>query len=882
MTSELPAGTRLGPYEIESRIGAGGMGVVYRAHDPRLGRSVAIKLLPPFHAQDAEQRARFQREARTIAQLQHPNVCTLFDVGQEGENDFLVMELLDGETLAQRLERGALAFDQVVAIGAAVADALAAAHQRGILHRDLKPGNVMLTRSGPKLLDFGLAKLHSPPSPARPVHEQETRIESAISGEGVIVGTLAYMAPEQLEGRSLDARADLWALGCLLYEMASGRRPFQGASAASTMAAILEREPPSIAELVRLAPAAFDRLVRTCLAKDPDQRWQSAADLARQLRWLGDGSAAASGGANAVPAAPVAPPRSRAALRTWLGIAGGAVLALGGFAVGLRHAPATSRLPVRSTLIFQQRQLDPFSVVPQISPDGRFVVVGSSSSTWGEPLHLLALEAEEPRTLPGTEGAALPFWSPDGRSIAYFQEHRLVRLDLDRGTPVVLATFDDDPRGGAWSAQGVLLVSPGRTGGLVRISANGGPVEPVTTLDPARKETTHRFPVFLPDGQRFLYWASANNATDKQLDSLRLGSLAGGNSQLVLEHSNNGVVVGGYLLTATPSRSGLFAWPFDATTGKTTGEAVSVAHSVFYGYGISFLPVSAALTGDLVYVSPPTSWKTEIGWFDSTGARIATLGPPGAYSEGRISPDGKLVAMGITNLETYHTDLWTVDVKTAVKRRLTLENTGAFGGPTWSPDGRRLAYVRWAGAGDKTLPSGIWQQDAIGGGAAELLWATDQIDNAELDWSPDGAQIVFSTFDAKIGKYGLWMLDVANRKAVPWLVAAGDASDPRFSPDGRFVAFASRVNGRGEIFLRRRDGAEQWQVTSDGGYMPRFAPSGKALYSQPMRQLFSLTEHEEPLCFLSVGTVQTSKSSRPRPHTGCTFRSRRWVRSTSS
>jgi hypothetical protein len=361
MEDVLPPGTRLGPYEIGAPIGAGGMGVVYRARDPRLDRDVAIKLLPPFAAGDGEARARFEREARLIAQLQHPNVCALYDVGREGERDFLVMELLDGESLAQRLERGPLALSQLVTIGAAIADALAAAHRRGILHRDLKPGNVMLSRGGAKLLDFGLAKLHAPAVDARPIADRETRLDSAISGAGTIAGTLVYMAPEQLEGKPLDARADIWGLGCVLYEMASGRRPFSGESAASTIASILQQEPPLLAELVPLTPPALEHLVRTCLAKDPEQRWQSAADLARELRWLGDSRSARSSAAGMAPVDPASRPRrlARAAL-PWLGLSAGALLALAGLVVAARRAPAVARLPVRSTLPFVERRLDPF------------------------------------------------------------------------------------------------------------------------------------------------------------------------------------------------------------------------------------------------------------------------------------------------------------------------------------------------------------------------------------------------------------------------------------------------------------------------------------------------------------------------------------------
>lgn len=825
METPLPSGGRLGPYVIGAPLGAGGMGVVYRARDPRLERDVAIKLLPPFAARDGEARARFEREARLIAQLQHPNVCALFDVGRDGDRDFLVMELLEGESLAKRIERGPLDAATVASIGAAIADALAAAHRRGILHRDLKPANVMLTRTGAKLLDFGLARLVPPPSGAA-TEQQETRLEDPLSGVGTIAGTLAYMAPEQLEGKALDSRADLWGLGCVLYEMATAKRPFAGASAASTIAAILGQEAPPLTELAPMAPPELDRIVRTCLAKDPDERWQSATDLARELRWLGSGSARpATGAALALPRA--AGPRWKA-IAAWSVFGAGVGLALvGAFALTHRRAEAP-RVALRSVLPFPTRELDPLSAVPAISRDGRYVVVGSASMTWNQPLLLLKLDGEEARTLPQTEGAALPFWSPDSRSLAFFRDRRLFRYDLAQSTATFVAAFEDEPRGGAWGADDMMLVSPGRTGALVRVSAQGGGTQPVTVLDASRKELTHRFPSFLPDGRRFLYWASANNGTDGKLDSLRLGSLDGGASRIVLEEASNAAYSGGYLVGHLRSREGILAWPFDPESGTIRGEGKTLARRALWGYGIDYLPLSIADDGDLVYVSQPTTWNTEIGWVDASGARVGSVGGSAGYLPGRIAPDGRSVAAGITDLSTFHTDVWVLDAATGAKRRLTLDARASSAGPIWSPDGRWLAYVRSRVEGE-TRPGGIFRIAAAGGTDPEQLYASDQIDLTEMDWSPDGREIVFSYFDSPRGRYEIRILDLASREASRWLAPASDVSDPRYSHDGRYLAYAAR-DVASQIFLRRRDGSQQWQVSTEGGYLPRFAADGRTLF----------------------------------------------------
>ena len=812
----IAAGERLGPYEIGEPLGEGGMGVVYRARDSRLDRPVAIKLLTGLDAAAPERRARFQREARSIAQLQHPNVCTLYDVGEHAGRDFLVMELLEGESLAERLTRGPLALPQVLAFGSAIAEALAAAHRRGILHRDLKPGNVMLTRSGPKLLDFGLAKLRA--EVLAPVPDQATRTAAALTAEGTLVGTLAYMAPEQLEGKPADERADLWALGCVLHEMATGARAFPAATPASTIAAILEREPRPVSELAPLSPKAFDRLVRACLAKDPEARWGSAADLARELRWIEEGEATPTPGSGT----------SRR--RPWRILAAAvAGLALGALVTNLwssrarRNSGAAPRPAIRALLPVARPGVMPFTSVPAISPDGRRVVISAISTYGTAPLQLLTLEGEGSQPLVGTEGAAFAFWSPDSRSIAFFQGKRLKRLQLGEAgqDAKTVCAIEDQPRGGAWSRNGTILLSASRRGGLLQVPASGGTPVAATSLDAARGEQTHRWPQFLPDGERFLYWASTNEAEDHP--AIRLGSLAGGPAPVLVEDTSNGILASGQLLYLTRTE-GLVSQPFDPAGGRLSGARTTLSQDVYCCMGVSLAPISASDAGDLIYLPKPTTWNTSLGWYDRAGKALGSLSELAPWSAARLSPNGKRIAVTLTDLtpEPYRTDLWVLDLASGSRARLTF-GEGDVEDPAWSPDGKRIAYLQYQ-AGKATI-----RVRSASGGAEELLLEENDIDDASLDWSPDSRTLAFQVFDGARGNYDLRALDIASRQARDLLATEADETSPRFSPDGRFLLYLSNESGNFQVYLRRLADGEKWQVSVDGGDFPRWTRSGREI-----------------------------------------------------
>ncbi len=485
----LATGTRLGPYEIHSPIGAGGMGEVYKARDTRLGRTVAVKVLPTQLSQSVEVRERFEREAKTISSLSHSHICALYDVGREGEIDYLVMEFLEGETLSARLAKGALPTEQALRYGTEIADALDKAHRQGIVHRDLKPGNVMLTKSGVKLLDFGLAKAMPPSAPQSTLTALPTQAE--LTREGTILGTFQYMAPEQLEGKDADARTDIFGLGAVLYEMTTGRKAFSGATQASLISSILRDEPPPISQVASMTPPALDRVVRTCLAKDPEERWQSAGDVAKELRWIAEGSAAGV----AAPAA-VSSRRHNRERIAWVV----AAAAVGDRGVA-RPSRGRARLRLRPRSSCGRTSCLPEKIrlnIAVISPDGGRVVFSGVDEAGKVQLWVRPLDAYTATPIAGTEGGILPFWSPDGRFIGFFADKKLKKIEASGGSPIVV--YDVDGLGGAWGAGGDILFT-GPSGPVFRLPPSGGKALPVTKLDEKLHETAHRYPFFLPDGK---------------------------------------------------------------------------------------------------------------------------------------------------------------------------------------------------------------------------------------------------------------------------------------------------------------------------------------------------------------------------------------------
>ncbi|HEV8609028.1 MAG TPA: protein kinase, partial [Thermoanaerobaculia bacterium] len=617
----LPAGSRLGPYEILSAVGAGGMGEVYKARDTRLERTVAVKVLPARLSENAGFRQRFEREAKTISQLSHPHICTLHDVGNQDGVEYLVMEFLEGETLTERLARGPLPIEQVLRYGIEISDALEKAHRQGIVHRDLKPGNVMLTKSGLKLVDFGLAKLAGP-APGSVVSSLSvvpTQAEMGLTAQGTILGTFQYMAPEQLEGEEADGRTDIFALGLLLYEMATGQKAFSGKTQASLIGAIMHSEPPSISSAKPMTPPVLDRVVRTCLARDPDDRFQTAHDVRLQLQWIAEG-----GSAIGLPA-PVAAKRKSREKLAWALVPVAAIAAVAATVFVVRLRTQTPRTVV-SMLHPPEKSAFAFDFGPMaLSPDGRRMAFVATSSginmLWVRPLSGVSAQP-----LAGTEGASNPFWSPDSRFLGFFANRQLKKIEASGGPPQTLADASLG-RGGSWNRDGVILFVPNSREVVHRVSASGGEASPVTKLDGGASELSHRWPVFLPDGRRFLYLAQSSVGAGEK-NGIYAASLDGGERKFLFNANTNvAYTPPGHLLFYRERT--LLARPFDTKSLRFTEEAFPVAEDVQYFATFAQAVFAASDQGLLAYQTGVSGGQTQLTWLDRAGKPVGTVGAPG-------------------------------------------------------------------------------------------------------------------------------------------------------------------------------------------------------------------------------------------------------------
>ncbi len=813
----LAPGTRLGPYEITAPIGAGGMGEVSRARDTRLGRDVAIKVLTAQLSANPEVRARFEREARTISQLNHPHICTLHDIGHQEGIDYLVMELVEGETLAARLEKGPLPIPAVLRCGVEIASALDAAHRHGVVHRDLKPGNVMLTKGGSKLMDFGLARTAAL-GPVHGVLTQSPTVSRPLTAEGTIVGTFQYMAPEQLEGKEADGRTDLWALGCVLYEAATGKRAFEGTSQASLIGAIMGSEPPSITLLRPMTPPALDRVVRTCLAKDPADRWQTAHDVMLQLRWI------AEGGSQAGVAVPVASRRRLRERTAWIAAAALLVTTVVMTVAYLRRAPEPAAV-LRLQLLPPEGTI--FNAVDgpaTISPDGRRIAFAAIDKAANKALWVQSLETLEARKLEDTgDDAYDPFWSPDSRSLGFGCDRGLMRVDVSGG-PVQKITDMVDGRGATWNRDNIILFEKTGSGPIFRVAAAGGKPEQVTSLDPSRQETGHWRPRFLPGGKHFIYLVRSRIPEN---EGIYIGSL---DSKERARLDDIGVAatpaLPGYLLYVQDRI--LMARPFDLEGFRLLGDPFPVARNVLYAptWGSGAFSVSG--NGTLVHQGAGR-WNRQLVWFDRAGRQLGNLGEPGEYRyRPRLSPDGRFAAVARMDPESREDDLWVLDVVRGTALRLT-SDPAADGSPVWSPDGKRLAFMS-----NREGTGNLYVERADGSGSAELLLESD-LWKFPLDWSPEGAWLLYGVYDPKTHT-DLWVLPLSGeRKPRPVLNSPFSESDGRFSPDGKYLAYVSDETGRQEVFVQPfPPTGPKWQISTAGGSSPRWRRDGKEiLFFQP-------------------------------------------------
>ncbi len=846
----ISSGTKLGPYEILDPIGAGGMGEVYRARDTRLERTVAIKVLPAQFSSDPERKQRFEREAKAISSLQHPHICTLHDVGSQDGVDFLVMEHLQGETLAQRLMRGALPTEQVLKIGIEVADALDRAHRQGVVHRDLKPGNIMLTKSGTKLLDFGLAKPRglpkgsgtlsvalTAPSPGSPT--------SPVTQQGVVVGTFQYMSPEQIEGKEADARSDIFALGAVLYEVATGKRAFEGKSPISVASAILEKDPEPITSVQPLAPMALEHVVKTCLAKDPDERWQSAADVRRELKWIAEGSSTA--GAPAV-----AGTRHNARERlAWL--VATTLLAISTVALSVAVFKARPAFSPQQVTRFAVSLAAGKTVAPgsslaiALSPDGTRVAYVAESGGVAQ-LYLRAMDRLEPLPLAGTEGASTPFFSPDGQWIGFFADGKLKKISVQGGPSVALCEASGENRGASWGPDDTIFFTPTFTVGLSRVSAAGGPAQVLTTPDAAQSERTHRWPEVLPGGKAIVFTLGTLSSPDYFLDAkLAVLSLDTGKIKLLpVTGTNPHYASSGHLVFA--SQGGLFAVPFDLERLEVTSVAAPVLEGVMMNAGSGAAHYSLSPTGSLVYLpGEPQGASNSLVWVTRQGTAQPLPASARPYRDPRLSPDGKGLAVAIRGPR--NSDVWVYEIARNTLTRLTFE--GSNRAPLWTPDGKRIAY--YSERGPST--AGIYWKAADGTGAEGRLTASTYLQLPD-SWSPDGKILAFTEMDPKT-QADIWILPMeGKREARPFLKTSFWDRNPAFSPDGNWLAYVSDESGQFEVYVQSFPGpAGKWQISSGGGNYAVWARNGRELFYVSGDRLMSVT----------ITTQPSFAASSPRP-----------------
>jgi serine/threonine protein kinase/Tol biopolymer transport system component len=796
----LTAGTRLGAYEIVSLLGAGGMGEVYKARDTRLDRTVALKILPPSLASDPQFRERFTREGRAISQIDHPRICTLYDVGEQDGTSFLVMQYLEGETLEGRLKKGALPLDQALQFAIQIADALDKAHRAGIVHRDLKPGNIMLTKSGAMLLDFGLAKATGVGAAAGLSMLPTT--PPGLTAQGTILGTFQYMAPEQLEGHEADARTDIFAFGSVLYEIVTGRKAFQGGSHASLISAIMSAEPPPVATLQPLTPPSLEHVLNRCLAKKPDDRWQSAHDLMKELQWIG-----ASG--SQVSAIGVAPSRRRVSW-AWVGASIAIALLLGavGGALYPRHMPEPlrSRFPITTPTL----QTPAF---PSISPDGRHIAFVARNPSGTFSLFLRSLDSLEAQPLGGTDNAAQPFWSPDSRSIGFVAQGKLKRIDVSGGPPQAIcdvATFV----GGTWNSEGTIVFGS-YPGPLKRVSASGGEPVDLTTIDVARHEAAHSLPSFLPDGRHFLF---ANYPPSE----VSVASLDSTERKPVMKGGGNvSYVAPGYLVF--PRNGTLLAQPFDANRLSLSGEPVRVADNVSDLAAANLSDFSVSNTGILVYRSGAAGALGQLVWYDRAGKPLGPVGSPGEYRGISLSPDGRRVAVH-RHQDPGGGDIWLLDLERDTFTRFTSHPSHNME-PVWSHDGQRIAFASDRDGG----PFNIYQKDANGAANEELALQTKNAITIAGDYAPDDQSILYVDIATNANLSVLPL--TGDRQPKPFLTSAFNEILARFSPDGRWIAYVSDETGRFEVYVQRYpERISKIRISTQGGSYPRWARSGRELF----------------------------------------------------
>jgi serine/threonine protein kinase/Tol biopolymer transport system component len=844
----IETGTRLGRYEIRSQLGAGGMGEVYRARDLELGRDVAIKVLPSTFSTDRDRLHRFQQEACAAGALNHPNVLVVHDIGSHAGAPYVVSELLEGETLRKRIGGTPLGQRRAIDYALQIANGLAAAHEKGIIHRDLKPDNIFITNDGrAKILDFGLAKLTQLDGDQAQTDIPTRRVDT---DPGVVMGTVGYMSPEQLKGRAVDQRSDIFSFGAILYEMLSGRRAFHGDSAAETMSAILKEDPSELSDTNKTVSPALERIVNHCLEKNAELRFHSARDLAFALESLSGSTATET---STVPA--VGPRRmKKRELIAWIVAATAVLTAVALAIVRFQRVPAEVRT-VRSFILPPEKSSFDFSARVgsniAVSPDGRrlaFVAAVEGKQL----LWIRSLESVSVQALAGTEGAIYPFWSADSRFVGFFAEQRLKKIDVAGGPPITLCNAPDG-RGGTWNRDGVIVFAPSSSGVLYRIAAAGGVATAVTKLDEARVETSHRWPFFLPDGEHFLYLSGGGAGfTISEGAAIAVSSLTKQDSKVITSANSNAAYAQGYLLFLRERT--LMAQGFDPKRLETTGDAFPIGEQVQTGRAPGTGIFSVSEDGVLVYQSGPGESGSELIWFDRTNKPVGKLGDLSPYNSFSLSPDGKSATVAVSN-QVGGSNLWLYEVARGLKTPFTF-GAAQTRGQVWSPDGGTIFFTS-----NRKGHFDLYRKASSGAGSEELL-VESNLDKTATSISPDGRFLLYHAVDPKT-KADLWVLPLdGGQKPFAFLQGEFNEVNAQFSPDGRWVAYQSDESGRSEIYVTPFPSPSgKRQISTSGGRWPKWR--GKEVFYLTLDNKLMVSEVNVNGETVEIGSARSLFEIRP-------------------